>query len=625
MDAYQYRLSTDGATTGPPDWRDIPGSGRSTTRHTVTGLADETTYTVELRIRHGEIRTTAASTTATTNPTPPPADFTATGGRRRLELLWTRTTQTAVDAYQYRLSTDGGYNWSPDWTDIPHSSPVTIAYTVTGLDETDLADETTYTVELRIRHGAVRSAAARTTVTTVYTGSPSAPTELKVTLSHSCHVDLDWSAPSSNGGKAIEKYERRKRKGNESFGPWQTDVGDPLTTDVTLSARTSCDYSYTFQVRAVNANGAGPRASITFRPLDDGPPNEPVDLIAVGGIQRVALSWKTPTTLGQIDYYSVRHRDDGHPDNPWTSWTRIPGSDYRTTRHTVTGLEHDSVYVVEVRAVNSKGTGASARSGRARTQTEPAQAPAGFTATAGIRKVDLAWTAADSTVAVEAYQYRLSTDGGGTWSPEWTDIPDSDGSTTRHTVSRLPDGTAHTVELRIRAGTTHSSAARQSATTPDVPSAPVLSATPAQRSIALTWTTPHAGGRAITGYQYRRTRISPGFTLWTNIPGSGPNTTSYTHASGLSDAGRRYTFEVRAVNAVGNGRAGSVDGRTAVSGDRTRPTIRTWFAMATEGRHAAVDFSVQLHPPASSTVTVTTAPRTAARRRPRIISRLPGR
>ena len=61
---------------------------------------------------------------------------------------------------------------------------------------------------------------------------------------------------------------------------------------------------------------------------------------------------------------------------------------------------------------------------------------------------------------------------------------------------------------------------------------------------------------------------------------------------------------VRAVSAVGNGRAGSVDGRTAGSDDRAQPTIRTWFEMATEGRHAAMDFSVQLDPAARSTVTV---------------------
>ena len=55
------------------------------------------------------------------------------------------------------------------------------------------------------------------------------------------------------------------------------------------------------------------------------------------------------------------------------------------------------------------------------------------------------------------------------------------------------------------------------------------------------------------------------------------------------------------MNAVGNGRAGSVDGTTAVSAN---PTIRTWRAFGVEGRDATVDFSVQLHPAANSTVTV---------------------
>ena len=236
--------------------------------------------------------------------------------------------------------------------------------------------------------------------------------------------------------------------------------------------------------------------------------------------------------------------------------------------------------------MNSEGAGASAQR-RARTPALPVDAPRGFTATAGIRKVDLAWTAAASTVAVEAYQYRLSTDAGDTWS-DWTDIAGSGAKTTRHTVSRLANGTAYTVELRIRAGTARSAAASQSATTEDVPSAPVLSAMPGQRSITLTWTTPHDGGWAITKYQYRRTRASPGFTAWFNIRGSGPNTTSYTHTDGLSDEGRRYTFEVRAVSAVGNGRAGSVAGTTAVSAN---PTIRTWRAIGVEGRDATVDFS----------------------------------
>ena len=599
---YQVRYDLNDPST--VEWKDVPG-GAQARSHTVTDLDDDEAYIFELRAVNADGVGPSAQLVVDTQilPVDAPSGFTATGGFRKLDLSWTAAaSRVAVERYQYRLSTDGGDNWSPGWTDIRFSDHSTTSHTVTGLP-----DATDYTVELRIRVGSLRSDAARTTARTNnlpsgYKGPPGAPTDLTVTLSHGCHVDLDWSAPLSNGGKAIAKYEQRTRKGNGSFGPWQTDLGNPLATYVTLAATTSCDYSYTYQVRAVNTQ-AGPRASITFTPLDDGPPNEPVDLIAVGGIQRVALSWKTSATLIQIKYYQVRYRNDRHPDNPWTSWARIPNSNYRTIRHTVTGLGYNNPYILEVRAVNSKGSGASAQQ-EARTQAEPTHAPAGFTATAGIRKVDLAWTAAASTVAVEAYQYRLSTDGGDTWSPEWTDIPGSNGSTTRHTVSRLANGTAYTVELRIRAGTTHSDAASRSATTPDVPSAPVLSAMPGQRSIALTWTTPQNGGRAITRYQYRRTRNSPGFTLWTNIRGSGPNTTNYTHSSGLSDVGRRYTFEVRAVSAVGNGRAGSVDGRTAVSGDPTQPTIRTWFQMATEGRHAAVDFSVQLHPAASSTVRV---------------------
>ena len=360
-----------------------------------------------------------------------------------------------------------------------------------------------------------------------------APTDLTVTLSHSCHVDLYWSAPSSDGGKAIAKYEQRTRKGNGSFGPWQTDLGNPLAVHVTLGTL-ACD-DYTFQVRAVTANGAGPSASITFTSVDEGPPNEPVELVAVGGFRRVALSWDTPVPIfTRIDYYQVRYRSS---EQLYTSWTRIPNSNYRTTSHTLTGLADETPYDIQVRAVNSEGNGASAQR-KATTLALPVDAPSGFTATAGIRKVDLAWTAAASTVGVEAYQYRLSTDGGDTWSPEWTDIPGSNSSTTRHTVSRLANRTAYTVELRIRAGTTHSNAASGSATTPDVPSAPVLSATPGDWSITLTWTTPHNGGRAITKYQYRRTRGSPGFTAWFNIRGSGPNTNElHAHRRALGEGG----------------------------------------------------------------------------------------
>ena len=218
----------------------------------------------------------------------------------------------------------------------------------------------------------------------------------------------------------------------------------------------------------MNATGNGARAEITFTPRRSERPVAPRDLAAAGGFQRVALSWETPpATFNRIDYYQVRYSST---DLAAAVWTDIPGSDHTTTRHTVTGLADETTYVIQIRAVNSEGGGASAQGG-ATTLALPVDAPSGFGVTAGIRKVDLAWTAAASTVPVEAYQYRLSTDGGHTWSRDWTDIAGSDATTTSHTVGSLPDATTFTVELRIRAGTARSAAARATGGIGEIPHA----------------------------------------------------------------------------------------------------------------------------------------------------------
>ena len=583
-------------------WTNIPGSNHTTTSHTVTGLADETTYVMQIRAvnANGVGPNVSFAVVTTLAQTVAPSGFTVTGGFRKLDLAWTAAAATvAVDRYQHRLSTDGGDTWRRDWTDITGSDATTTSHTVGSLP-----DATTFTVELRIRAGTARSAAARATARTAnlptnFMGRPGAPANLTLTLSDGCYVTMDWSAPASNGGTTITRYQIRHRLGNRPFRDWQQDLGNPLTTE--LSSFFTCGVSHTYQFRAVNAAGPGPRAEITFTPRRSERPVAPRDLAAAGGFRSATLSWNSLSgTVPQIQRFQVRYSST---DLVAAVWTDIPGSNHTTTRHTVTGLADETTYVIQIRAVNSEGGGASAQGG-ATTLALSVDAPSGFTATAGIRKVDLAWTAAASTVPVEAYQYRRSTDGGDTWSRDWTDIAGSDATTTRHTLSRLANGTAYTVALRIRAGTARSAAASQSATTPDVPSAPGLRARPGdRRSIRLTWTRRYDGGRAITKYQYRRTRASPGFTHWATIPGSGPNTTSYTHSDGLSE-GRKYTFEVRAVNAVGNGRARRVGGTTAVSGDPRKPTIRVWIALAQEGRDAAVDFTVELHPAASSTVTV---------------------
>ena len=97
------------------------------------------------------------------------------------------------------------------------------------------------------------------------------------------------------------------------------------------------------------------------------------------------------------------------------------------------------------------------------------------------------------------------------------------------------------------------------------PSAPTgLTAEPApdktpQLAVDLSWTAPNSdGGSAITSHQYRYNRNSGSFGNWTTIANSaagGTNATSFTvkGLSAVNNALTTFEFEVRAINANGNG------------------------------------------------------------------------
>ena len=178
---------------------------------------------------------------------------------------------------------------------------------------------------------------------------------------------ISWDHP---GDPSITGYDWRYRYQGSQF--WTPDWG-PLknsganTTAIRLQD-SCCDFAhiFEFQLRARNANGPGPHASIEvtvpLRPLPpptggggggfgggggSTAPSAPRNLTAVGGDGEVMLSWEPPVRDGGADITDYEYRIDRM--NPWVS---TGSSD---TTHTVSGLVNGATYLFEVRAVNRAG------------------------------------------------------------------------------------------------------------------------------------------------------------------------------------------------------------------------------------------------------------------------------
>ena len=127
---YQYRVRADGGSSWVPDWTDIPSSDATTTTFTVTsGLSNGTEYTFEVRAVESSEPGPESSVTATPGKLPAaPANLRGTSGPDFFEvtLTWNNPGDSSITKYQFRISSDGGSTWNPDWRDIPDSGPNTV-------------------------------------------------------------------------------------------------------------------------------------------------------------------------------------------------------------------------------------------------------------------------------------------------------------------------------------------------------------------------------------------------------------------------------------------------------------------------------------------------------------------
>ena len=159
---YEYRLRYAGVAWS--QWTAVPGSGSSTTSHTVGGLDNGTEYRFKLRAVNADGPSRAAPAISpwyaaavpqhpapppTVPPPPPsasppsasppsalppavPAGLTAAAGDGSVTLSWADPSDPGVTGYEYRLRY-AGVAWS-QWAAVPGSGSSTTSHTVGGLD-----------------------------------------------------------------------------------------------------------------------------------------------------------------------------------------------------------------------------------------------------------------------------------------------------------------------------------------------------------------------------------------------------------------------------------------------------------------------------------------------------------
>ena len=394
----------------------------STTRYTIPSLTNGTEYTVRViatrtGANDGPPSDEMTGTPRVPPPPPPPvtnlAQVIGVGvvpGNAQLVVTWT-AVDTATGYTVQWMSSGQGYNIGDRQATVTSGS--TTRYTIPSL-----TNGTEYTVRvIATRTGADDGPPSDEMTGTPFT-TPGAPQHLSAVAGYE-QVTLTWDAPSSDGGSAILRYEVAV----DDSGTW-IDAG--LDLEETVTGLTN-GQPYAFAVRAVNAAGTGPAATVTASPVTT--PGAPQHLSGVAGYEQVTLTWDAPSSDGgsAILRYEYAVDDSG-------TWIDA-GLDLEET---VLGLTNGQRYTFAVRAVNAAGAGLAATV-TASPVTTPG-APQHLSGVSGYEQVTLTWDAPSSDGGSAILRYEYAVDDSGTWIDAGLDLEE--------TVLGLTNGQRYTFAVR---------------------------------------------------------------------------------------------------------------------------------------------------------------------------------
>ena len=317
---------------------------------------------------------------------------------------------------------------------------------------------------------------------------------------------------------------------------------------------------YAVRVKAEDGNGGEGATDVTITVDDatEAPAAPGVPLVDGGAGDRpnVYVTWTAPANAGRpaIMGYDVQYGPG--MNGPWMAGPEGVTGDVAVIR----GLTPRTRYYARVRAKNADGDGAWSPPGSGRTNalSDGLPPPANLQPAVGDRRVTVTW---DDPPVITGYQYRVSSDDGASWNPDWTNIPGSSAHTTSFTVMNLANNFEHVIEVRALGGVKPSGASRVTAAPMGPPSVPLMPETldmiTRDRALYVSWYKPEEDPRApVTSFDARYRRYGSS-GAWSDLPVTGahdiPWNLYYDQLIEGLDNRRPYEVQVAAVNSVGRG------------------------------------------------------------------------
>ena len=213
--------------------------------------------------------------------------------------------------------------------------------------------------------------------------------------------------------------------------------------------------------------------------------------VAVGSGVIAVGAWKHASRAGAAYVFTSVTESD---------WTSIDGSGQDATSHLLTGLPNDVAYTFRVRAVNAAGAGFSSVPIVATSKLSEPEPPTDLSVEqTGVGAVILRWKVSPSDLRVDGYQYTQNYAQNG--EVVWADVPNSNSTTTSHTVAGLAAGESYTFAVRAVNRDFQSDPSMQDFTVASRPAAPGNFKVDADyEQVTLTWEAP-SDDSGVTGYE----------------------------------------------------------------------------------------------------------------------------